>query len=417
MDKIVNANELWQSFKKVKKHTYWKSGVKDFQINILDNILDIQKEFNNKTYKPNPLFKFKIHERGRVRVIKAHNIRERVIHRSLCDNILFPEIRKRIIYDNYASLENRGTSKALLRFSIMMQKAYKEYGDNAVVVLVDFSKYFDNIQHNKIIEQFSCFVTNDELELLKLYLSQFKIDVSYLSYDKIEEFLKIPFNAVDYDLLPDNIKTGNKFIEKSVGIGGEPSQAIGVYYPHRIDNFIKIVLGLKYYGRYMDDSFFIAKNKNSALEIYHKLQKQCDDLGIFINKKKVMFKKIRENITFLKLNFKLLKSGKIIKKVNHLIIQRELKRLRKHRKMLDEKKLDFQDIYQSFRSVVGTYSKYNSGYKILRLQKYFNSLFSKEMLQYEQKKRRKETNFNSKDYRFTATFNIEYKRFRRLEND
>lgn len=44
-------------------------------------------------------------------------------------------------------------------------------------------------------------------------------------------------------------------MRKSVGIGSQISQISGVYYPTRIDNYCKIVKGMKYYGRYMDKLF------------------------------------------------------------------------------------------------------------------------------------------------------------------
>lgn len=417
MTDIVDANYLYQAYKRVRKHTHWKSSVKEYGINLLHNISDTQYAYRGGKYKPKPLYEFKIHERGRERLIKAHQISDRVLHRSLCDNVLFPEIRKRIIYDNYASLENRGTSRALKRFMIMLQKAHKEYGDDAVVVLMDFSKYFDNVQHDRIKQEFSEFCSPDVMNVIDQYLKQFRIDISYLSDEEYKLFLEMPFNILEYNKIPDEIKTGNKFMDKSVGIGGEPSQAIGVYYPYPVDNLIKIVLGIKFYGRYMDDSSFIAKNKEDAVNKFNLICDKCTELGIYMNKKKVMFKKITDTITFLKIHFRLVENDRVIKKVSHAVFQREYKRLRKHRKMLDENRIEFENVLGSFRSVVGTYSKFHSNYKILHLQKYFNGLFKKELLEYEQRKRRKKTKIKSRDYKFTRTFNLEYKSCWGLEDD
>lgn len=417
MTDFVDANYLFKAYKRVRKHTHWKSSVKEYGINLLQNISDTQSDIRFLRYKPKSLYEFKIHERGRERLIKAHQISDRIIHRSLCDNVLFPEIRKRIIYDNYASLAKRGTSRALKRFMIMLQKAHKEYGDDAVVVLMDFSKYFDNVQHDIIKKEFSEFCSPDVMLVIDYYLKQFRIDVSYLTEEELKSFLAVPFNAIDYNMLPDDIKTGEKFIDKSVGIGGEPSQAIGVYYPYPVDNLVKIVLGVKYYGRYMDDSSFIAKDKQDALNKFELICDKCNELGIYMNRKKVMFKNIHDWITFLKINFKILESGRVIKKVSHAVFQREYRRLRKHRQMLDENRIEFENVLGSFRSVVGTYSKFHSGYKILHLQIYFNRLFKKELLEYEQRKRCKKTRAKSRDYKFTRTFNIEYKSTWRLEDD
>ena len=70
----------------------------------------------------------------------------------------------------------------------------------------------------------------------------------------------------------------------------------------------------------------------------------------------------------------------------------------------DENRIEFENVLGSFRSVVGTYSKFHSGYKILHLQIYFNRLFKKELLEYEQRKRCKKTRAKSRDYKFTRTF-------------
>ena len=54
-------------------------------------------------------------------------------------------------------------------------------------------------------------------------------------------------------------KRGEKFLNKSVGIGSQISQSIGILFPTEIDNYVKIVRHQKLYGRYMDDSYIITQ--------------------------------------------------------------------------------------------------------------------------------------------------------------
>ena len=46
-------------------------------------------------------------------------------------------------------------------------------------------------------------------------------------------------------------------MSKSIDIGDQLSQVIGICYPHSIDNYIKYVRGQKFYGRYMDDWYIM----------------------------------------------------------------------------------------------------------------------------------------------------------------
>ncbi len=57
------------------------------------------------------------------------------------------------------------------------------------------------------------------------------------------------FNKLEYRNIPKKKLTGKKWIEKSVNIGDQLSQVIGIYYPYRIDNYVKYVRSQKFYGR------------------------------------------------------------------------------------------------------------------------------------------------------------------------
>ena len=49
-----------------------------------------------------------------------------------------------LIYDNGASLKDKGLDFARRRFEIHLRNAYKEYGGKAYILLMDFTKYYDN---------------------------------------------------------------------------------------------------------------------------------------------------------------------------------------------------------------------------------------------------------------------------------
>lgn len=59
---------------------------------------------------------------------------------------------------------------------------------------------------------------------------------------------------------------------RSVGIGSQISQIAGIFYPTRIDNYCKIVRSVKYYVRYMDDTYIIHNDKQYLRELLHDIQ-------------------------------------------------------------------------------------------------------------------------------------------------
>ena len=64
-------------------------------------------------------------------------------------------MRKYLIYDNSASIKGKGIDFARKRLLVHLRKYYHQHGSNdGYILLIDFSKYYDNIQHEKLIEQF-----------------------------------------------------------------------------------------------------------------------------------------------------------------------------------------------------------------------------------------------------------------------
>lgn len=221
---VCDANNLYRAYKASVKTSKWKETTQKFMMNFLRYIFSIQDDLINRTLQNGPTQEFTLFERGRVRPITSIQIRDRIIRHVLCYEILLPEVKKHIIYDNW-------------------------------ILFGDFSKFYDNIIHEIAKRELLRLFDDDEFIdwLLTQIFDGFKIDVSYMTDEEYATCMTDTFNKLEYRNIPESKLTGEKWMEKSVNIGDQLSQVIGIYYPYRIDNYVKYVRSQKFYGRYMDD--------------------------------------------------------------------------------------------------------------------------------------------------------------------
>lgn len=179
---VCDANNLYRAYKVSVKSSKWKESTQKFMMNFLRYIFEIQDDLINRTLQNGPTQEFELHERGRIRPITSIQIRDRIVRHSLCDEVLLPEVRKHIIYDNCASIKGRGISQQRKRFEIHLHKYYQLYGNDGYILFGDFSKFYDNIIHEIAKRELLKLFNDDEFIdwLLTLIFKGFQIDVSYI---------------------------------------------------------------------------------------------------------------------------------------------------------------------------------------------------------------------------------------------
>lgn len=377
MESVYDANALLDAFRQAKKGTAWKESVQRYEMNLLRNINHTQKELANGTYEQKDFYEFSLSERGKTRHIKSMHISDRVVQRSVCDNVLIPELQRYLIYDNGASMEGKGIHFARKRLSTHLHRYYRKHKSNeGYILLIDFSKFFDNINHEPLIEAMRNKIGDTEtMSFVEKLIDTFKIDVSYMTDEEYKESLNTLYNALEYAKIDKEELTGQKFMKKSVGIGSQISQISGVFYPTRIDNYCKIVKGMKYYGRYMDDIYIIHEDKEYLKQLLKEIEQICDELGLFINAKKTQIIKLSKGFTFLKIKYSLTDTGKVVQRVSRDSVTRMRRKLKKLRIKLDQGEIGFEDVRCAYNSWRGSVAHYDSYTTLKNMDKLFDELF------------------------------------------
>ena len=214
------------------------------------------------------------------------------------------------------------------------------------------------------------YVTDEHsLWLLQKTVDRSKVDVSYMSDDEYENCLDILFNSLLYQEIDQRLLTGEKFMGKHLNIGDQVAQTAGIAYPIPIDNFVKIVKGVKFYGRYMDDSYAIHESKEFLEELLKGIVEIAGNLGITVNLKKTRIYKLSDHWRFLQIQYSLTDTGRVIQKINPKRLTAMRRKMKKLAPKLTEK--EFTDF---FRSWFKNHYKIMSRYQRNNIETLFNQL-------------------------------------------
>lgn len=345
---IFDGNSLYDAFVRAKQGSDWKPQVQQFEMTYLLGLSKMQGELESMTYEFLPSQEFVLNERGKTRYISGEQIPDRIVKHALCDECLSPNIRKYLIYDNGASLKGKGIDFTRKRLLVHLRKYYQQHQSNeGYVLLIDFSKYYDNIRHDKLMELFEKYIDDEHaLWLLRKTIDRSKVDVSYMTDEEYAVCLDTLFNSLEHSQIDRSLLTGEKFMAKHLNIGDQMAQVAGIAYPIPIDNYIKIVKGVKFYGRYMDDSYVIHESKEYLEALLQDIIRIANSIGITVNTRKTRICKLSEYWRFLQVQYSLTDTGRVIQKINPKRLTAMRRKMKKLCYVLTP--TEFEDWYKSW---------------------------------------------------------------------
>lgn len=378
---ICDANNLYKAYRASIKNSKWKETTQKFIMNYLRYIFEIQEDLQNRTLTNGKSEEFSISERGRIRHITSIPIGDRIVRHVLCDEILLPEVQKKLIYDNGASLKGRGISHQRERFEVHLRKYFRKYGNEGYILFGDFTKFYDNIIHDIAKKELLKLFDNDKFLdwLLGVIFDGFKVDVSYMTDEEYASCLEQPFNRLEHDEIPKKLLTGEKWMHKSVNIGDQLSQILGIYYPYKIDNYVKYVRSQKFYGRYMDDWYIMNPSKEELQDLLENIRIIAKERGIHINEKKTRIVKISGTYKFLQVRYTLTQTGKIIKRINPDRVTAMRRKLKKLSVKIQNGEIPYEYGEDMFKSWMGSFYKLLSKQQRKNLISLYEDLMDKNI--------------------------------------
>ncbi len=378
---LTDMNLLYEGFRSSMKGSAWKEEPQRFEIDVLCQLTKLKRDLETRTYRTMEGSEFTINERGKIRHIHGGRIRDRVVRHVLCDNELQEALQPYLIHNNGASQKGKGLSFARKMFERDLHNYWLKYRTNeGYVGFVDLSKFYDNIQHEKVKGMVYPKINESSRWLMDEVIRSFELDVSYMSDEEYARSLDEKFDSVKYyNTIPAEAKTGKKFLKKSVNIGDQVSQNIGIFFPTRIDNYVKIVRGVRWYGRYMDDMYIICRDRAELKSIIEGIMKAAEEIGLFINPKKTRIVRLRNTYKYLQIKYTLSDTGKVIKRINPKNVTRQRRRMKAYRRQLDKGKMTDEDIFQSCRSWMGNYTPLMSRRQVKHIKNLYQNLFHKEI--------------------------------------
>lgn len=382
---LFDANSLYRAYKATLKSNPTKPQIQKFEVDWLHNIALLHEQLNTGTYVPASKIQFVIRERGKVRLIRASPVPDKVVQHAFCDDVLLPKIRQKLIYDNYASLKERGVSMARRRFEVLIHRYYRKHKTNeGYILLMDFSGYYDNLRHDLVYNMMSkSLAGKGNLWLLKTIIASCRKDVSYLKAEEISKLYYGKYKALDFVDVPKEQLTGKRYLYKGLDIGDQVAQVAAIYFPTPIDNYVKIVCGEKFYGRYMDDSFIISRSKEHLVEILDRIKAIVKSLGIILNEHKVRIVPINRTFSFLQVKYFLTVSGKLVKRINAKRVTAMRRKLKKLSVMVKHGQRNYINIRNLFRAWSKDFYKLMSKQQRQNMDNLYKVLFLKEEADYE----------------------------------
>ena len=333
---IIGYDALWESMMKCKRGVMWKASVAHFVLEGIAEILKLNTELDNGTYRERKPAYFDVTCPKRRRIMSIP-FRDRVYQRSLNDVAIYPEMVKHFVYDNCACQKGKGTDFARNRMKCHLQRHYRKHGCNGYVLKMDVKGYYPTMRHDVAKAAFRKYLDDRVYVRAAAILDSFPGDIGFYP-------------------------------------GSQIIQIAGISVLNDIDHYIKERLLVKHYIRYMDDMIIISDSREFLEMIRDETGKKLAEIGFCLHDEKTRITPLADGFMFLGFRFRLTDTGKVVLTVDPRRVKAERRKLRRMAGLVRAGKMTRKKADQCYASWKAHATRGNSFNLIRRMDQYYADL-------------------------------------------
>ena len=222
--KLDHLLDAWEQFLSGKKN---RADVIGFQNHLMDNVCDLNRLLEQKTYVHGAYHAFNISD-PKPRNIHKATVCDRLLHH-LIHFELYPYFDQKFIFDSYSCRVDKGTHKAMNRFTEFSRIVSKNHSRTCWVLECDIRKFFANIDHKILKDILARHIEDDDLQ-------------------KLLEHIIDSFSTVGR-------------MDVGLPLGNLTSQLFVNIYMNEFDQFMKRTVKAEHYIRYADDFVILHEDR------------------------------------------------------------------------------------------------------------------------------------------------------------
>jgi RNA-directed DNA polymerase len=268
---MITYEQIYRSYLNCRKSKRNTINQLAFEVDADINLLRLQEELNDRSYRPSPSICFVL-EKPKLREVFAATFRDRVVHHVLIEH-LSAIYERTFIHDSYACRIGKGTHAAIDRLQKFCRSVTLNNTRRAYYMQLDVRSFFVEI-NKEILQELVIRRTRDEH---MLWLSDVII------WNDCTDDCDVTRGGDLLERVPAHKTLFKAPRHKGLPIGNLTSQFFANLYLNELDQFIKRDLKVRHYIRYMDDLVLLSERKDqlqgwmSAIqEFLHK----CLDLAL-----------------------------------------------------------------------------------------------------------------------------------------
>ena len=298
------AKELLKGFFGARKHKQKTFDEASFEVNLTLNLYNLVRSVLDKSYKPSRSIAF-VTFIPVAREIFAAPFRDRVIHHFLF-NMNAEWWNRRLIYDSYSCRKGKGTLMAVERLVKNERRITRNYTRGATIFKFDVKSFFMSLKRDKLYKRVREGLKEQYPDGGFLYKT-----CDFLWFQVIMDDPTIGArkrgNLDNWSpkKLPPEKSLFNQPKGQGIVIGNLTSQLLSNIFLDKLDRYITITLGYKYYGRYVDD-FYVLVPEEDVLhfkkEIIPKIELFLSGIGLTLHPKKRYAQSIYKGVNFIGAN-------------------------------------------------------------------------------------------------------------------